>query len=129
MQTATRRFFSTKTNIFSDGSISVLNRRSVLAVKGRDAQNLLHNVTATDMKVFEREENRAAVYAAFLSVKGRVLYDGFIAKPKMVEPEFWLDVHEEDMDAVVKNLRRFAMRKHVGIEDISHIIKSYSIQT
>jgi len=80
------------------------------------------------MKAFDREETRAAVYAAFLSVKGRVLYDGFIAKPKMAgEPEFWLDIHEDDHEAVVKNLKRFAMRKHVAIEDISHIIKSNSV--
>jgi hypothetical protein len=50
------------------------------------------------MNAFDNEPERAAVYAAFLSVKGKTLYDGFIAKPKLAaqtadDTEFWVDIH------------------------------------
>jgi len=84
------------------------------------------------MEAFDDEPNRAAVYAVFLSVKGKTLYDAFIAKPKLAaqtpdDTEFWLDVHQDDIAPLTKNLRKYALRKNVQIEDISDIIKSYSI--
>jgi len=43
--------------------------------------------------------------------------------------EYWVDIDEEDGIALRKHLRRYAMRKNIQIEDISHIIKTYSVQT
>ena len=104
----------------------------MLSVRGKDAKALLHNISSTDLSLFDKEPERAAVYAGFLSVKGKLMYDGIIAKPKLAaqteeDTEFWVDVDQDDLPSLHKNLRKYAMRKNVKIDDISHIIKPYSI--
>jgi len=55
-----------------------------LSVRGRDATNLLQNVATTDMGTFKKEgDDRAALYSAFLNVKGKTMFDAFIVKPKL----------------------------------------------
>jgi folate-binding Fe-S cluster repair protein YgfZ len=54
----------------------------VLSVRGRDATGLLQNVSTTDMTTFKKEgADRAAIYSAFLNVKGKTMFDAFIVKP------------------------------------------------
>ena len=84
--------------------------------------------------MFKESQDRAAVYTTFLTVKGKTLYDAIVVKPKLAaqsdeDMEYWVDIHEEDIDALRKHLRRYALRKNIKIEDISHIIKSFSIQS
>ena len=43
--------------------------------------------------------------------------------------EYWVDIAEEDSEAFMKHLRKYSMRKNVKYEDVSHIIKTFSIQT
>jgi folate-binding Fe-S cluster repair protein YgfZ len=87
------------------------------------------------MGTFKKEgATRAALYSAFLNVKGKTMFDAFIVKPKLAnqcddDTEYWVDLHEEDIDPLRKHLHKYALRKNVKIEDISHIIKSFSIQT
>lgn len=120
--------------LFSDGWVTKLTNRRVMSVRGRDATDLLQNVSTQDMGIFDKEETRAAVYTGFLSVKGKILFDAIITKPKLAsqtseDMEYWVDLHEDDIEPLKKHLRRYAMRKNVQIEDISHVIKSFSIQT
>ena len=84
------------------------------------------------MKLFEESKERAAIYTSFLSVKGKTMYDAFVVKPRLAgqsedDMEYWVDIHEEDADPLRKHLRRYAMRKNIQIEDISHIIRPFSI--
>jgi len=72
-----------KVPIFNSAWVTKLSERSVLSVRGKDAKALLHNVSSTDLSLFDSEPERAAVYAGFLSVKGKLMYDGIIAKPKL----------------------------------------------
>merc|ERR1711957_731854 len=88
--------------LFKGAWVTKLNERSVLSVRGRDAKALLHNVSSTDLSLFDSEPDRAAVYAGFLSVKGKLMYDGTIAKPKLAaqtddDTEFWVDVQQDDL--------------------------------
>ena len=63
------------------------------------------------------------MYTAFLSVKGRVLYDTIISKPEAGdETEYWLDVAMQDVDGIKKHLKKFSMRKKVKIEEMSSIM-------
>ena len=63
------------------------------------------------------------MYNAFLSVKGRVQFDAIISKPETDDQtEFWLDVAKKDVDGLKKHLKRFAMRKHVKVEELSSIV-------
>ena len=43
--------------------------------------------------------------------------------------EYWVDVHERDAETFMKHCRKYALRKNIKIEDISHIIKSFTVQT
>ena len=86
------------------------------------------------MKIFEKEgDERAAIYTGLLTVKGKTIFDAIIAKPRLAsqsaeDMEYWVDVHEEDVAAFTKHLKRFAMRKNIQIDDISSIIKTFSVQ-
>ena len=86
------------------------------------------------MNLFEREgKERAAIYTGFLNVKGKTMFDAIIAKPRLAShidiDEYWVDVHYNDVQSLTKHLRRYAMRMDITIEDISSVIKSYSIQS
>ena len=55
------------------------------------------------MSLFKKEEDRAALFTAFLNVKGKTMFDAMIVKPKLAgqydeEIEYWIDV-EGDHDA------------------------------
>lgn len=85
------------------------------------------------MNLFKTEgEQRAALYSGFLTVKGKLMYDGFIVKPKLAaqsleDMEYWIDVGEQDAETFVKHIKRYSMRKNIRTEDISHVIKSFAI--
>ena len=55
------------------------------------------------------------------------MFDAFVVKPRLAgqteeDMEFWLDLASDDIDPLKKHLRRYAMRKNIQIEDISHVI-------
>lgn len=123
-----------KKGLFEDAWVSKLTNRSVISVRGRDSTSILQNVATTDMRLMESEEERAALYSGFLTVKGKMMFDAIIAKPRLAsqtaeDMEYWVDVSDLDAEAFQKHLKRYSMRKNVKIEDISHVIKSFSIQT
>lgn len=122
-----------KKGLFEDAWVSKLTNRSVISVRGRDSTSILQNVATTDMRMMDDQE-RAALYTGFLTVKGKLMYDAIIARPLLAsqtaeDMEYWVDVSDLDAEAFQKHLKRYAMRKNVQIEDISHVIKSFSIQT
>lgn len=43
------------TDVFKDAWVTKLINRSILSVRGRDATNLLQNVSTTDMGTFKKE--------------------------------------------------------------------------
>ena len=76
------------------------------------------------MRLFQREPERAAIYSGFLTVKGKMMFDAIIAKPKLAsqtdqDMEYWIDVHEEDTEPLLKHLKKYSMRKNIKFEDIS----------
>ena len=86
------------------------------------------------MKVFDESDERAAVYTSFLTVKGKTMFDAFVVKPRLAaqteeDMEYWVDIDQADAEPLRKHLRRYAMRKNIQIEDVSHIIRPFSIQT
>lgn len=53
-----------------------------------------------------------------------MMFDAIIAKPKLAaqdehDMEYWIDVHENDTDALLKHLKKYSMRKNIKIEDVS----------
>ena len=94
------------------------------------------------MRSFAKEHpERAAIYTAFLNVKGRVILDAMIIKPRLAgqnsadqaentDIEYWVDVEKAaDAATLMKHLKKYALRKQLQIRDISEVIKSFQIQT
>ena len=59
-----------------------------------------------------------------------------IVKPKLAgqddpkEVEYWIDVDsQDDAEVLMKHLKKYKLRKKVQINDLSHIIKSFQIQS
>ena len=53
---------------------------------------------------------RAAIFTNFLTVKGKIIFDAFIAKPMLAnqrddDMEFWMDVAAEDCETAFKHLK------------------------
>ena len=121
-------------NLFQESWVTKLTNRCILSVRGRDATELLQNTSTNDLKIFEKSTDRAAIYTSFLTVKGKTMLDAFIVKPRLAgqtsdDMEYWVDIHKEDEETLRKHLRKYAMRKNIQIEDISHVIKSFSMQS
>ena len=68
--------------LFEDGWVCKLHKRNIISVRGRDSTQILQNITTTDMRRFDTPE-RAAVYSGLLTVKGKMMFDAIIAKPKL----------------------------------------------
>ena len=117
------------------GWVSHLRNRRVISVRGPDSQQFLQGLMTSDINHFKKDgKQRAAIFTTFLTVKGKIIFDAIIAKPLLANQkeddlEFWMDVAECDLDEALKHLRKYAIRKKVLIQDISHIIKVYSAQT
>ena len=43
--------------------------------------------------------------------------------------EYWVDVADCDADDFIKQVKKYSMRKNIKTQDISHVIKSFSVQT
>ena len=66
--------------------LTKLNERSVISIRGPTATTILQNLITQDMKIFKEEGlNRAAIFTAFLTVKGKVMFDAIIVKPKLAK--------------------------------------------
>ena len=70
------------------------------------------------MNLFKKEgDDRAALFTAFLNVKGKTMFDAMIVKPRLAgqndkEIEYWIDIDgENDADELLKHIKRYAMRK------------------
>ena len=58
------------------------------------------------------------------------MFDPMIVKPKMAgqydeEIEYWIDAEDGDAQELKKHLKRYAIRKKLQINDLSHVIKSF----
>ena len=73
-------------------------------MRGPDASAFLQGLMTQDMGLFRTEEaKRAAIFTTFLNVKGKIIFDAFIAKPLLANQkdddlELWVDVAGEDGD-------------------------------
>lgn len=60
-----------------------LNNRTIVSVSGQDSTTFLQSMITNDMKIFEKEPNRAAIFGLFLNPKGRILFDALILKSQL----------------------------------------------
>ncbi len=86
--------------------------RTILAITGEDACEFLQGLITNDIM---RLETQGILYAALLSPQGKVLHTFFITKRDA--GGYWMDVHAETIDDLMRRLQMFRLRAHVDIED------------
>lgn len=62
------------------------------------------------------------------------MFDAMIVKPQLArqyEPdiEYWIDVHESHVPILMEHFKKHRMRKNIFFEDISEIIKVFTLQS
>lgn len=115
------------------GWVTKLYSRKVISLRGPDSTKFLQGLITQDMSMFDLEsKDRAAIYTAFLNVKGKILFDAIIVKPLLAnqnkeDMEYWIDIADYDIEDFQKHLKKYSIRKKIQVVDISDVIKSYSI--
>jgi tRNA-modifying protein YgfZ len=90
--------------------VTHLTNRRVLSIRGPDAHSFLQGLMTADMNAF-KEETRGAIFTTFLSVKGKIMFDAMVAKPRIAEQkeggeiEYWMDIAQDDAQDALKHLK------------------------
>lgn len=112
-----------------------LNNRSVVSVTGEDASNFLQSMITNDMKLLN--DQIVTIFALFLNPKGRIMFDAMIVKSNLYRfslilssdspvPDFWIDVHNDSKEDLIKHLTSHCLRKKVIIQDLSDMMGVHS---
>ena len=100
-------------------------------MRGKDVKAFLQGLITSDMNLFDKDgRERAAVYATFMTPKGKIRMDCFIVKPLLanqVETEYWIDVHEDDVSEFIAIVTKHRLRKDVKFLDVSDSIEVFSV--
>jgi len=97
---------------------SRLDSRALIEVKGADSREYLQGLVTND--VFHLEEDadgRRAIYAAFLSPKGRMIAEVIIYR--VAADAFLIDCATECVNDVGRLLKMYKLRRHVDISLVS----------
>ncbi|PHS26480.1 MAG: hypothetical protein COA84_06115 [Robiginitomaculum sp.] len=88
--------------------------RRVISVSGDEATDFLQGLITNDVTHLATQ---GILYAALLSPQGKVLHAFFITNRDT--GGYWLDIHADTADDLMRRLRMFRLRAHVDIEDQS----------
>ncbi|HET9594445.1 MAG TPA: folate-binding protein, partial [Anaeromyxobacteraceae bacterium] len=91
--------------------------RGLLRLTGKDRQDFLHRMSTQRVNGVPPG---AAVHAAFLDAKGRVLAEGMLA---VREDDVLVDVHGADAAALREHLAGFVIMDEVEVEDVSEAFR------
>ncbi|RMZ71158.1 integral membrane [Pyrenophora seminiperda CCB06] len=99
---------------------ALLPHRRLISLSGPDAAKFLQGLITNNVD----PNSHTPFYSAFLDARGRVLWDVFIwVWPKLVaEKEHWacyIEVDENEVEALAKHLKRHKLRSKVQIEHVS----------
>eukprot|EP00347_Sterkiella_histriomuscorum_P020088 403339151 len=123
------------TQIDDSGWVSHLTNRRVISMRGKDVKAFLQGLITSDMNVFDQEgPQRAAIYATFMTPKGKIRMDCFIVRPLLAnqnsgETEYWIDVEENDVSEFLSIVTKHRIRKDVKFLDVSDAIEVFSVST
>ncbi|XP_078034836.1 iron-sulfur cluster assembly factor IBA57, mitochondrial [Augochlora pura] len=101
-----------------------LKNRSLLQIRGDGASNFLQGLITNDMKHID--EGAANLYAMFLNIKGRVIYDVIIYK----SPEdnvFYIECDSEAADSLQKHLKVYRVKRKIDIDNIGDKINVWAL--
>ena len=97
----------------SDGRITVLARRGVVAVGGPDAEKFLNDLVTADIS---RAGPGQAVFAALLTPQGKILFDFIVFRDG---ERFLFDLPRGLAADFVKRLGFYKLRARVTVDDVS----------
>ncbi|KAF9094449.1 ccr4 associated factor [Mortierella sp. AD031] len=122
------RFMSTETTA-SGGSYIHLPTRGLLQIHGKDASKFLQGLITNHMP---RIENGGGGFlAAFLSPKGRVMYDVFIhpvnETKESSEPAYLIECDARALPELHKHIARFVLRSKVKMVGVTESFDVYSV--
>ena len=118
-KTQTCHLLSTKASekISGETKCSLLRKRGLLKIKGRDAIKFLQGLVTNDVQSFHEDADRKALYAFFLNASGRAMYDVLLYKhgSSVESPEFLLECDSQVITDLTNHLKRFKLRSKVDI--------------
>ncbi|KAF8943846.1 ccr4 associated factor [Haplosporangium gracile] len=122
------RFMSTETSAMG-GSYIHLPTRGLLQIHGKDASKFLQGLITNHMP---RIENGGSGFlAAFLSPKGRVMYDVFIHPVNETkegsDPAYLIECDARALPELHKHIARFVLRSKVKMVGVTESFDVYSV--
>lgn len=115
------RFNSTSTKL---RALELLKNRSLLQVSGKEASDFLQGLITNDMKHFD--DGVANIYALFLNLKGRVLFDTIIYKG-LDDKSYFVECDNTILPNLHKHLKMYRVRRNIEIESLMDKMKVWSV--
>eukprot|EP00057_Strongylocentrotus_purpuratus_P008123 XP_011662597.1 PREDICTED: putative transferase CAF17, mitochondrial [Strongylocentrotus purpuratus] len=110
---------------------SRLTGRSLMLVKGRDAQDLLQGLMTNDVQQLNGGEGQEVIYSMFLNKQGRVLYDVMCYQwskdPEGDTQSYLLECDSAISQELHKHLKLYRIRKKVDITSLDSEYHVWSI--
>lgn len=100
-----------------------LKNKSLIQVRGKEASNFLQGLITNDMKHFE--EGAANLYALFLNIKGRVMYDVIIYKTQE-DDVYYIECDSQAVEPLQKHLKMYRVRKKIDIDSLGDTINVWT---
>ncbi|XP_076758530.1 iron-sulfur cluster assembly factor IBA57, mitochondrial [Xylocopa sonorina] len=100
-----------------------LKDKSLLRVRGNEASIFLQGLITNDMKHFE--QGAANLYALFLNIKGRVMYDVIIYKTQE-DNVYYIECDLQAVEPLQKHLKMYRVKKRI---DIDHLGDNMNVWT
>ncbi|XP_043255411.1 putative transferase CAF17 homolog, mitochondrial [Colletes gigas] len=101
-----------------------LKTRNLLRVRGSEASDFLQGLITNDMKHFE--EGAANLYALFLNIRGRVLYDVIVYKNQK-DDVYYIECDSRAVDSLQKHLKMYRVRRKVDIDNLGDSINVWAL--
>ncbi|XP_076234458.1 iron-sulfur cluster assembly factor IBA57, mitochondrial [Calliopsis andreniformis] len=101
-----------------------LKNKSLLRVRGKETSDFLQGLITNDMRHFE--EGAANLYALFLNIKGRVMYDVIIYKSQE-DNVFYIECDSQAVDPLQKHLKIYRVRRKVDIDNLGDNINIWAL--
>eukprot|EP00457_Paulinella_chromatophora_P007375 gb/GEZN01007398.1/.p1 GENE.gb/GEZN01007398.1/~~gb/GEZN01007398.1/.p1 ORF type:complete len:447 (-),score=78.09 gb/GEZN01007398.1/:172-1512(-) len=106
-----------------DVSLARLSDLSVLRMEGPDAAKFMQGFVTNDMRLFDEAKPQqgsvTAVYAHWLTAKGRVLFDTIITQDSTQKELFFLQCKSADSAPLLKHIKTFRLRSKFDVKDAS----------
>lgn len=118
-----KQFIRCNSSESSPGILEQLKNKSILRVKGNEASSFLQGLITNDMKHFE--EGAANLYALFLNVKGRVMYDVIIYRSQE-NNIYYIECDSQAADSLQRHLKMYRVRKKIDIDHLGDNINVWA---